>query len=655
MYYNSTKMGIIKVDLTSDFLRKYRSMYGEKLLIKLFVLRKKIWMIKLEGEETANSLDKSVYLYTGTEDYGMLIEGIEFYVNATMDNDHHHRNDVYVTMRGRHTGTYLDREIFVDLRKDAIYYEYVCEMNSNWYNYKGHLKIKDDKIYKQRETRWNYQNKYCGLPKMHEITDTSNEETVTEEEEIYGIKYSYKAVKSNGFQADFVVYVAEQIIIGYIKREDSTDNNVKDAYFLFGKRQHHIIKGVVIGSHVHGKFYIDHDDNFSRVVIVYDNDDFRTEYYTVTDNLVHLKNDVVYNDTNQTQTLIRNWPDNYATDTWEFKSYNGDDRKYFIYKMILIKQPLPVPDYSVDYENIVYNANMNYKQMQGIVAVLVGFDKDHDNKYIMYIRNDAKYIMLRQYNDYTKFTAGIGNIEYHATNKMQFIEYKNQDWQDTYDKQVNAGSDTPTWTYASNLTTIEGTNHIWSRNAMKNITTKDLEDENVERFLHVYMADTTIMLVLERKQIGNDKSSHHYFCFGNYKTDIHNDITIEGVMASRAVSGLFKIYYSQEHSKSILEVEFKHRNTHATDQLPASDTKLLVYFDDTDNILRRDYKTTVMFDLAFHNTVRQQYLFDDVDNVLELVKTPVGSNVCNSCWNNSDVTDYDNWLSKSKYSTYQTS
>jgi len=82
---------------------------------------------------------------------------------------------------------------------------------------------------------------------------------------------------------------------------------------------------------------------------------------------------------------------------------------------------------------------------------------------------------------------------------------------------------------------------------------------------------------------------------------------------------------------------------------------LLVYFDDTDNILRRDYKTTVMFDLAFHNTVRQQYLFDDVNNVLELVKTTVGSNVCSSCWNNSDVSDYNNWYAKDKYSTYHTS
>jgi hypothetical protein len=34
------------------------------------------------------------------------------------------------------------------------------------------------------------------------------------------------------------------------------------------------------------------------------------------------------------------------------------------------------------------------------------------------------------------------------------------------------------------------------------------------------------------------------------------------------------MYYSQEHSKSILELEFKLRNTHASDQLPASDTKL---------------------------------------------------------------------------------
>merc|ERR1712160_82208 len=96
-------------------------------------------------------LDKSVYLYTGVEDYGMLIDGLDFYPNATMNYDHHYRTDVYVSMRGRHTGTYLDREIFVDLRKDAVYYEYVCEKYENWYNYKGHLKIKDNKIYKQRE------------------------------------------------------------------------------------------------------------------------------------------------------------------------------------------------------------------------------------------------------------------------------------------------------------------------------------------------------------------------------------------------------------------------------------------------------------------------------------------------------------------------
>ena len=103
-------------------------MYGNKLLVKLWVLTKKIWMIKLEDEETNASLDKSVYLYTGGDDYGMLVDGLEFYPQATLAySTTHHNADVYVSVRGKHTGTYLDREIFVDLRKDAVYYEYVCE------------------------------------------------------------------------------------------------------------------------------------------------------------------------------------------------------------------------------------------------------------------------------------------------------------------------------------------------------------------------------------------------------------------------------------------------------------------------------------------------------------------------------------------------
>jgi hypothetical protein len=62
-----------------------------------------------------------------------------------------------------------------------------------------------------------------------------------------------------------------------------------------------------------------------------------------------------------------------------------------------------------------------------------------------------------------------------------------------------------------------------------------------------------------------------------------------------------------------------------------------------------------MFDLKFHDTVRRQYLFDDTNNVLELVKSQIGPNTCMSCWNNSDVTDYDNWYAKDKYSNYQVS
>ena len=72
---------------------------------------------------------------------------------------------------------------------------------------------------------------------------------------------------------------------------------------------------------------------------------------------------------------------------------------------------------------------------------------------------------------------------------------------------------------------------------MLDITTTDLEDDTVQRFLHIYKADTTLMLVLERKNMGQNTDSHHYFCFGSYTTTADNQTVVEGVMVSRAVSG----------------------------------------------------------------------------------------------------------------------
>jgi len=61
VYYNNSRVGLIKIDLTNDFHLKYKTSTGAKLFVKLFVLRSKIWMVKLEGEETSNSLNKTVY------------------------------------------------------------------------------------------------------------------------------------------------------------------------------------------------------------------------------------------------------------------------------------------------------------------------------------------------------------------------------------------------------------------------------------------------------------------------------------------------------------------------------------------------------------------------------------------------------------------
>ena len=108
---------------------------------------------------------------------------------------------------------------------------------------------------------------------------------------------------------------------------------------------------------------------------------------------------------------------------------------------------------------------------------------------------------------------------------------------------------------------------------MKDMITKDLGDDSIVRFFHVHITDNAVMLVLERKGIAAEKISHHYFCFGKYSTTIDNQTIIDGIMVSQAVSGLFKIYYNEEHNKSIIEIEFKDKNTFATDQIPVSQTK----------------------------------------------------------------------------------
>jgi len=302
------------------------------------------------------------------------------------------------------------------------------------------------------------------------------------------------------------------MIIGYIKREDSTDGNVRDAYFLFGKREHHIIQGLFMGSTVNGKFYIDHEDKKSRIVLTYDNDDYRNEIYSVSDSILHLKNDVVYNDRSYTQTLIRSWPDD-VPGTWSFK-FDDSDKNHYVTKMITIKEPAVISDYNESLDDILYKSNQNFRQFDDIRVNLVGFVKNDNEKFMMYIRSDAKFYVVNQHSDYTQYKASYGYLEYDTDHKIKFVSQKTQEWQDSYDKQINVGSDSPTWNYSDDMSYQNSNAQYWTNLQFSDLTTKDLEDQNVIRFLHIYKADSAVMLVLERKAITPDKKSHHFFCFG---------------------------------------------------------------------------------------------------------------------------------------------
>jgi len=70
-------------------------------------------------------------------------------------------------------------------------------------------------------------------------------------------------------------------------------------------------------------------------------------------------------------------------------------------------------------------------------------------------------------------------------------------------------------------------------------------------------------------------------------------------------------------------------------------------------LLERKYQDKIVFDLKFGDNSRKLFYFEDPDSLLQLVKTPLGSDYCNSCWDDSFVADYDNWVGKSKYTKSQ--
>jgi len=167
------------------------------------------------------------------------------------------------------------------------------------------------------------------------------------------------------------MYITSETIMGYLKKETTTDKNIRDIYIMFGKREYHLTKGLFVGLKSNGKFYIDHQSKVSRITLIYENDGYHNEFYTVNDEIVHLKNDIVYPERNYSETLIRTYPEN-VPGTLNLQ-IDQEDTRYYTSKMILYKKPEVIPDYQISIDESLFKANQNYSQLQGVSINLVGF------------------------------------------------------------------------------------------------------------------------------------------------------------------------------------------------------------------------------------------------------------------------------------------
>jgi len=82
-----------------------------------------------------------------------LIDGLEFYPKATSVDDGYINTDTFVSIRGRQIGNSGNRQIFIDVARNGVYYEYVCQGVNSHKVIKGFFKVKQDKLYKERELK----------------------------------------------------------------------------------------------------------------------------------------------------------------------------------------------------------------------------------------------------------------------------------------------------------------------------------------------------------------------------------------------------------------------------------------------------------------------------------------------------------------------
>jgi len=102
IYYSNTKIGIMKTEMFNNFGRRFKSNVGEKMIIKLVIIEKRIMWLAFEDEDITNGYKNSCYIYLTKGDYNdYIIDGLEFYPSATHDYSTFLSTNTFIAIRGR--------------------------------------------------------------------------------------------------------------------------------------------------------------------------------------------------------------------------------------------------------------------------------------------------------------------------------------------------------------------------------------------------------------------------------------------------------------------------------------------------------------------------------------------------------------------------
>ena len=82
------------------------------------------------GEDEAQNLCKFCYMYFNKAEFGILLEGIEFYPNATSElepkTENYRASNTYISIKSKGTGSREGIQRYYNIRKSGYIYSYEC-------------------------------------------------------------------------------------------------------------------------------------------------------------------------------------------------------------------------------------------------------------------------------------------------------------------------------------------------------------------------------------------------------------------------------------------------------------------------------------------------------------------------------------------------